>query len=247
MKSSKNLSQDKIIEYYYYQEKAVLAYRELNKIRNILLIGIGEFCNKAISEINKQKDVVKLFIDTDEKELEKYIDYPIIDLSEKNTKKSYDTQKQDKFHIIYDEISKYLHFFTNHDYIIICTTIYNEDYNLIAELIADYCKQQNKRFMICYTKENYSMLLNRTQNESEILTAKAFLTKIKDKKYILNEIVHNKTNFLLDYMEYKFHDKTCSVNMGSKISLDEHREINIDIFARILEINIIKMLKNEVI
>lgn len=245
MKSFKEMTEQEIKEFTTQQEKFVKEYKSANKINNVLLIGVGTYCNKAISKVNNLNNISKLYIDINKKWLEKYSDYMSLDLSEENISNKIRLWKdEDKYKKLYDEITKYQVLFTNYDYIIICATVDNEEYNLITEVIAVFCKKQNKKFMICHTKTflNYAAGITGINKFKEI--SDKFLSKIKSKNYITNEIKNVDTSLLYDITSFKFHDQDYKTNLTTKSNILEYEEINSDIFAKIVENSIIKMLED---
>ena len=133
-------------------------------------------------------------------------------------------------------------YFTNYDYIVICTVVDDEEYNLVTEVLADFIKQQNKRFMICHTKTYLSYMagISGTKKFKEI--SDIFLTKMKEKKYITNEINNVNTSLSYDIVNFKFQEGNYKSILA--VGSSEYEEINSDIFAKIVENSIIKMLEN---
>ena len=243
MKTFKEMTEQEIKEVTLQQECAIKEYKSAHKINNVLIIGVGLYCNKAISKISKNDNITKLFIDTNNKWLKEFSDYPNIDLSEEKISDDKDLWKTDyKNKKIYNEISKFQVYFTNYDYIVICTVTDDEEYNLVTEVLADFIKQQNKRFMICHTKTYLSYMagISGTKKFKEI--SDNFLSKMKEKKYITNEINNVNTSLSYDVVNFKFQEGNYKsiLAVGSR----EYEEINSDIFAKIVENSIIKMLED---
>ena len=95
MKTFKEMTEQEIKEVTLQQECAIKEYKSANKINNVLIIGVGLYCNKAISKISKNNNITKLFIDTNSKWLEEFSDYPNIDLSEEKISDNKDLGKTD--------------------------------------------------------------------------------------------------------------------------------------------------------
>jgi len=244
MKTFKEMTEQEIKEFTTSKEKFVEEYKSMYKINNVLLIGIGTYCNTAISKVDKQDNISKLYVDTNKKLLEQYSNYPILDLSEENISKTDSLWKEeDKYQKLYKEVSKYQVYFINYDYIVICTTTDSEEYNLIAEVIADFCNEQNKRFMLCYPKYTFmSYAANIAGLKTFKYISNNFVSKVKSKSYILNEINCINTSLLYDITSFKFQGGDYKLNIETQSNSKEYDDINSDIFARILECNIIKML-----
>lgn len=244
MKTFKEMTEQEIKEVTLQQESAIKEYKSTHKINNVLIIGVGLYCNRAISKINRHNNITKLFIDTNSKRLKEFSDYPNIDLSEEKISDDKDLWKTDyKNKKIFNEISKFQVYFTNYDYIVICTVTDDEEYNLVTEILADFIKQQNKRFMICHTKTYLSYVagISGIKKFSEI--SNNFLAKMKEKKYITNEINNVSTSLLYDVVSFKSQNENYKTNLATKSDSRKYEEINSDIFAKIVENSIIKMLE----
>ena len=242
MKTFTEMTGQEIKEITLQQECAIKEYKSTHKINNVLIISIGLYCNKAISKIGRYNNITKLFIDTNSNQLKEFSDYPNIDLSEEkisDDKNLWKTDCQNKR--IYYEISKFQVYFTNYDYIVICTAVDDEVYNLITEILADFLQQQNKRFMICHTKTylSYIASVSGTKKFSEI--SDNFLSKMKEKKYITNEINNVNTSLSYDIVNFKFQEGNYKSILA--VGSSEYEEINSDIFAKIVNNSIIKMLE----
>ncbi len=242
MKTFKEMTEQEIKEVILQQECAIKEYKSAHKINNVLIIGVGLYCNKAISKIKKHDNILKLFVDTNSNRLNEFSDYPNIDLSEEKLSNDKNLWKTDyKNNKIFNEISKFQVYFTNYDYIVICTAVDDEEYNLITEILADFLKQQNKRFMICHTKTylSYMESVSGTKKFSEM--SDSFLSKMKEKKYITNEINNVNTSLSYDIVNFKFLEEKYKSILA--VGSSEYEEINSDIFAKIVNNSIIKMLE----
>jgi len=243
MRTFKEMTEQEIKEFTTQQEKFVKEYKSVNKINNVLLIGIGTYCNNAVFKVGKHENISKLYVDTNRKWLEQYSNYPIIDLSKENISNKKSLWKdEDNYKKLYDEVSKYIVYFTNYDYIVICSTTDNEEYTLVAEVIADFCKEQNKKFMICHTKTylSYMASVSGTKKFKEI--SDNFLSKMKEKKYITNEISNVNTSLSYDVVNFKFQEGNYKSILA--VGNSEYEEINSDIFSKIVNNSIIKMLED---
>lgn len=216
-----------------------------NKINTVLLIGVGSFGNNAILKIKDSPNISKLYTDIDSTSLAKFPQKQTVLLTENYHMDNYlwaNKNHEKIYKEILENSKKFQKYIKNYDYVMICTTSDCIINTSATEAIADICSKSNKRFFIAHTSEPFYHTVVNAPKTSKQRTSK-FVKKMDDKKYLTNEIPTINTAFIYDIAKVQVDNITTETQLLTQISSEDDENTNINIFAQVLELNIINMLK----
>lgn len=231
MKTFKDLKETELKEFLELRDNAVKEYKKTHKIKNLLLVGVGYFGNRVVSEIPDTDNVFKLYTDTNPELLSNFSEADSLLFST-------DSNGVDE---LKENIARLKMQTDDSCYVIICTNSDDETNLKLTEIIAYAYFDAGIRFLIVHS--GYNFLHHAVSEEKSSEKTKIFTEKMKAKKYLIHEIPSINTIFVYDRLKINFPLLKADTLIMSSINSEEEAEINIGTLAKVLELNIMKMLE----